>query len=75
MNSEEYAFAEIDNLNEILEDVRLSRSGHKSIIHSTSVVKHALTELKHLRGEMLKLENTISSLRLELRESKSKNKG
>lgn len=58
MDIEKIALAEIEILDEILEDISLSRARHKSIINSVKIIKSALLETSQLRDEIITLHNT-----------------
>lgn len=63
MNIEDIALIQIKSLDEILEDVDMSRAGHRDVINDVEIIKKALDEMKILRterDELLKHKNKSS---------------
>ncbi len=59
MNSVKYALAELDNLDQVLEDVNLSRSRHKGIIHSIKVIRDTIIECEMVKNENKELRDKL----------------
>ncbi len=55
MHIEEVALIQVKSIDEVLEDVEMSRSRHRDIINAVEIIRKALEETKVLRSEISKL--------------------
>jgi len=52
MNIEDVALIQIRSVDEVLEDVHMTRARHRDVINSVELIKKALLETKTLRNKL-----------------------
>lgn len=56
MNIEDAALTQVKSIDEILEDVHLSRARHRDVINCVDMINKALEEMKAMRQELSELK-------------------
>jgi hypothetical protein len=59
MNTEDYAEKALASVDEILEDIDLTRARHNDISNSIDILKEAITELRHMRIQVEQLRRLV----------------